>query len=302
MGISSSITRLLMREAKLIPFKGSILQLGRQDIFLNQKIIQLIASWENYKLESLEEDYPLRKSRFYGEMCINDEHFFKMLGFSLIHSLDINNYESPNVLHDMNVLISPESNLINKYDVVFDGGTMEHVFHIPNFLRNVFNLLAVNGRVIHAVPVDLFNHGFYNFSVCLFEDFYKANNFEINSCWILKTPYGNEKPDSRRYFTSANSNSQFIRSLNSNTFDGGTHNLVFVATKLSASTGDVIPVQGYYKDLFSGKSNIDNNGLIEGNSQLKLLYKKLRAIPVISSLSKHLRDSYARSLVKWESI
>lgn len=301
MAISSSTIRLLERESKRKPFKGSVLQLGRQEIWSTEKAMLSIASKEGYDLVTVKGDYPLKKSKFVDFMCMDDVQFFKMLGFSSVHSLDVNDFEGADVLYDMNVPIPSESRHLNKYDVIFDGGTLEHVFHVPQFLKNVFDLLAVNGRIIHCSPVDMFNHGFYNFSPCLFEDFYGANNFEINTCWIVKKPY-NTHFNGSWYYTVANRNSQFIRSLCADTLDKATHGLFFVATKLSTSTGNIIPTQGYYEDIFCQKENYGNNGLVAGNSPLKSAYTKLRSIPVVNSLARYFRDAYARSRVKWESV
>ena len=301
MAISSSTIRLLERESKRSRFKGSLLQLGRQEIWSSKMAMLSIASKEQYDLVAVENQHPLKKSRFVNCMCMDDVQFFKMLGFSSVHSLDVNDFEGADVLYDMNIPIPFESIHFKKYDVIYDGGTLEHVFHVPNFLKNVFDLLAVNGRVIHYSPVDMFNHGFYNFSPCLFEDFYRANGFEINTCWIVKKSY-NKHFNGHCCYTPANRNSQFIRSLCADTLDKATHCLFFVATKLSTSTGNKIPIQGYYEDVFCQKENFGNNGLVAGNSMLKSAYAKVSSVPVVNSLARFCRDLYARSQVKWKSI
>jgi hypothetical protein len=298
MGIPSSQSRLLMRICKQHPFTGAVLQLGRQDVAISDEEMQSIAYEEKFHLKVVKADRIYRESRFNGLQHMDDRFFFRRLGFSTVHSLDISDYEAADILHDLNIPLPSNSNYIGKYDLIFDGGTMEHVFHVPNLLQNVFNLLAVNGRIVHSVPVDLFNHGFYNFSSCFFEDFYLANNFEINACWIMRMPHNGGKHE----ITSVSRESQFIRSLCKGSFKNSMHNLVFVATKLPISTGDKIPTQGYYEKVFSHSSNVDNNGLVDGDSMPKSIYGALKKIPVVSSLAKYLRDRYALSLVKWEKI
>ena len=298
MGIPSSQSRLLMRICKQHAFDGAVLQLGRQDVAISEEEMQSIANEEGFNLQVVKEYRIYRESRFNGLRMMDDRYFFRRLGFSMVHSLDISDYEGADILHDLNLPLSSGSNNIGMYNLIFDGGTMEHVFHVPNLLQNVFKLLAVNGRIVHSVPVDLFNHGFYNFSSCLFEDFYTVNNFEINACWIMRLPHDGGKHE----FTSVSRESQFIRSLCNSSFKKSMHNLVFVATKLPMSTGDKIPTQGYYDKVFSQSNNIDNNGLVDGDSKLKSIYSALRKITVVSSLAKYLRDRYALSLIKWEKI
>jgi hypothetical protein len=43
------------------------------------------------------------------------------------------------------------STLVGQFDVVLDSGTIEHVFHIPDALKNVLSL-AQGGRVICMSP------------------------------------------------------------------------------------------------------------------------------------------------------
>ena len=171
-------------------------------------------------------------------------------------------------------------------------------------MENIFKLLDVNGRVIHSSPVDMFNHGFYNFSSCVFEDYYATNNFEINKSLLIRKSYDTvgKKFNGVVYCTNVSRDSQFIRSLTVDTFDGAVHSLFFAATKLSDSTGNKIPLQGYYEDTFSHKEKTGNSGLISGNSFFKSIYAKLKLVPFINFFAGFIRNTYARSLIKWEKI
>ena len=57
-----------------------------------------------------------------------------------------------------------------QFDVVYDGGTLEHVFNFPVALRNAMELLRPGGRLftIHTCANNLCGHGFYQFSRELF--------------------------------------------------------------------------------------------------------------------------------------
>jgi hypothetical protein len=95
------------------------------------------------------------------------EPFFKAIGVGTIDSMDASAYESCSLVHDLNDPIPAEWHA--RYDVVFDGGTIEHVFHFPNAIANAMNLVKVGGVFVTATPSNNYNgHGFYQFSPELF--------------------------------------------------------------------------------------------------------------------------------------
>ena len=112
------------------------------------------------------------------ENYVHQRTLFRLLGFSPnnIHSLDASDYEHPTIVHDLNVTLGDED--ISGYDAIFDGGTLEHVFSIRDAFFNLIRLCNEGGLIIHASPVDLLNHGYFNFTAELFEDVYTANGFE----------------------------------------------------------------------------------------------------------------------------
>jgi len=108
----------------------------------------------------------------------NPESFFHDLGYVVVDSVDINNAEGSNIIHDMNTPILLDDG--QEYDLVFDNGTMEHCFNPCQFILNVHELTTVNGLVIHSNPVHNYvNHGFFTFSPCFYLAFYLLNAYEI---------------------------------------------------------------------------------------------------------------------------
>jgi len=114
------------------------------------------------------------------------EEFFHGCGFVEVNSLDITDEEGADIIHDMNKLV-PDS-LLNNFDFIFDGGTMEHVFDTRMFLCNCVKMLRVGGIVHHGNPLNNWvNHGFYQFSPALYFAFYKANYFSIEQLSFVAT-------------------------------------------------------------------------------------------------------------------
>ena len=268
-----------------------------------EECLEKIAQEENFKLLEAHCEIGYGKSKFSDATTVSSKYFFQRLGFETVDALDSNSFEGANVIHDLNVLLSKDFKNFGDYNFICDGGTIEHVFSMPNALKNIFDLLSVDGRIMHVNPLNMFNHGFYNYSTCFFEDFYSCNNFLINECGVFKKWNNNLRE--RWLYTTSDKNSQFIRSLNPTTFDGATFGIIFIATKLHNSTGDQIPQQGHYLiawDPSSDSAEYNNSGLVHGDSLLKSIYRKLKTIPILNILITSLRNRYANFLVKWEAI
>src|SRR2546426_7280034 len=108
------------------------------------------------------------------------------LGFDEVESVDISDFEGCTHILDLNSSALPSS-LRERYDAVYNGGTLEHVFDIRTALRNVFALMKVGGVVIHAAPANgWLDHGFYQFSPTLLVDYYIANRFEILEAQLVR--------------------------------------------------------------------------------------------------------------------
>jgi SAM-dependent methyltransferase len=77
--------------------------------------------------------------------------------------LDASDYEGATVLHDLTRPLPPE--LMQRFDAVIDGGTLEHIFDVPAALRSYMGMLRVGGSLFLSAPANnLCGHGFYQFS------------------------------------------------------------------------------------------------------------------------------------------
>lgn len=95
------------------------------------------------------------------------EPVFKLLGAEQVDSMDVSDYEGASIVHDLNQPI--DSAWSNRYTVVFDGGTLEHVFNFPQALANAMQMVAVGGHFIaDTMGENHSGHGFYQFSPELF--------------------------------------------------------------------------------------------------------------------------------------
>ncbi|MBI3571691.1 MAG: hypothetical protein HY082_11430 [Gammaproteobacteria bacterium] len=65
------------------------------------------------------------------------------------------------------------------FDLVLDGGTLEHCFNIGRAFMNVAQAVREGGFILHSNPMSCFNHGFWNLSATTYHDFYTQNGFEV---------------------------------------------------------------------------------------------------------------------------
>ncbi|MEM6794405.1 MAG: class I SAM-dependent methyltransferase [Acidobacteriota bacterium] len=250
MGITRGSTRLLLEEGRRRAFEGSVLQLGKMFVFLTEDELKTWAKAHGFPLNATE--FQLSHDPVLAAHgCIDDRTFFSRLGFGEVLSLDAAPWEGADVIADLNKPVPEE--LHGRFDLVFEGGTLQSVFHLPNALSNIHRLLKPGGRIVHAMTpshnqVDL---GFFMFSPTYFHDFYTANGWKLEtmllcehlSYWVegkLETgPW-----DIYQYETGCLDHLSYGR------YGSRQLTLFVVATKTDETTVDRVPQQGYYEALW----------------------------------------------------
>ena len=152
--------------------KGKILSLGYQDILATREEIEKLFGIRVEKTTS----HGPRHSVSHG--LPETEEFFSRLGCE--HTcVDIVKARGTEVICDLN--LPPVSPALSpyQYDLVIDGGTLEHCFNVGQAFLTVANTVKVGGRILHGNPITMINHGFYNFSPTLYHDLYTQNGWEI---------------------------------------------------------------------------------------------------------------------------
>lgn len=155
MGLNAAHTKwmLLMKKKNKVDF-SNIATLGRQTLYIKKddKNLSQFFDIEN----ALQED---GYSEQYWSILAGKE--------SKVDSFDISEFEQATVIHDMNDPL-PEI-YQNKYGVVVDGGTLEHVFTYTTALHNAMSMVSGGGYFIIMTPSNnQCGHGFYQFSPELF--------------------------------------------------------------------------------------------------------------------------------------
>jgi hypothetical protein len=107
---------------------------------------------------------------------ISDEFFYRFIGLDEVYSVDHITFADADFAFDLNQPGLVRA--VGTFDFVFDSGTMERVFHTPNLLQNLHEVLNVDGVVIHQSPTNnCLDRGFYQYSPAFFADYYGANGY-----------------------------------------------------------------------------------------------------------------------------
>lgn len=265
MGINRNSLKLLLHSKRFVDFKNT-LTIGKQSLFLNKK-----------ELESLLPNRVLNESSL-----VLSDYLFKSFGAETIDSLDVSDYEGATILQDMNKPI-PE-NLKNKFSVVFDGGSLEHIFNIPVALKNCMDLLKTGGHFIGITPTNNFvGHGFYQFSPELFYSvFCEKYGFKmLKMYFFIDGKYTN-------FYEVANPQKVHDRVILANSYPSY---LFILAEKVSADNGiELCAQQSDYQNItWNTKGDTDKKNRLRYLNRKFIQFRSLMAIfhPLGTSNRKH---------------
>lgn len=175
MSIPDTLGTLLIETVKGHQLGGAFLMLGRQG-FVGSRRGQSAKDFEraiNTHLPGLTEDDLRNPDNAYSET------FFAKLGFDSVDSLDFSDFEDASVINDLTQPVGED--LTSRFDVIYDGGTCEHVFELPTAYRNIDRMLRPGGVLIgHSPCNNWINHGFYQITPEMVYGFWqKAMGYEV---------------------------------------------------------------------------------------------------------------------------
>ena len=181
MGLDINAVRFLIDARKRGADFGDVLTLGRQDLNVYPaKMVHMLES-HGFPATAFKGD----AKALYSEPC------FLSLGAKKVSSMDFSDFEGANFVQDLNKPVGAD--LKERFDLVYDGGTLEHVFNFPVALQNCMEMVKPGGHLfIHTGTNGYCGHGFYQFSP---ELFYRAlspeNGFEVARMVLHRVgPYG----------------------------------------------------------------------------------------------------------------
>lgn len=178
MGIEVQSVRLMLLAREMGVDFTDTLTIGRQRMMVTEK--QVAAGFGDFG-----EALPPEAIRAVAGV---DDPFsdalFHRLGAGTVTALDYSDYEGATLIQDLNKPLDPATT--RRFSVVFDGGTIEHVFNAPTALATLMQLPKVGGHLILALPANNeMGHGFYQFSPeFFFRTLTRENGYAIEGLFL----------------------------------------------------------------------------------------------------------------------
>lgn len=178
MAIPDTLAARLIETVKQHDLSGSFLMLGRQRWIGTRR-----GASAKLLERALQTHLPdLTPGDLVPEGVTYAEPFLEKLGFDHVDSMDLSDFEQASIIQDLSAPLEPS--LKERFDVIYDGGTCEHIFDLPTAYRNIHAMLRPGGVLIGHSPCNNWvNHSFYQINPEMVYGFWEATlGYEVLHC------------------------------------------------------------------------------------------------------------------------
>lgn len=254
--INKTLAKMFINEHNARPITR-VLCLGRQTIALDYNEAVLFMNGQKRIDVPVIYDTETSAYRKLGKSFLSDKTFFGMLGIEVV-SLDLNDYEGADIIHNLNYPIP--SGLVGQFDYIIDGGTLDHLFNIMTAFENIVNLLSPGGRIFQwNAAANYAGTAYVSFGPDLFYDFYTQNGFACTVYLAENKKFTDDKWHVYKYHGGRYSNLCSRKE----------QVLIVMAEKSAGASFDKIPTQWCYN-----KPTIKS--LVKPESLRSLFFKRLK--------------------------
>ena len=178
--IRSNAAFYLEARARGVDFSRTV-TLGRQRLYLTPADLTALSARYRPDLRDRLDDLK------YGEPA--DDFLKRFLGVRDLQALDHSAYEGAAITHDLNAPLP--AHLRERFDIVIDSGTLEHVFNLPTAIATCMQLVTRGGTLFASSPANnMCGHGFYQLSPEFFFRLFKnANGFSLARLVLVTHPF-----------------------------------------------------------------------------------------------------------------
>jgi hypothetical protein len=182
MGIDIETARFLARHRRRGMKMGKVLTIGRQNLLTGRNELAGLCREYNIDSGSVAALWEGGVHKPYAD------DFLRALGADSVEAMDASDYEQAGLVHDLNKPVPQEWK--EQFDLLVEGGSLEHVFNFPVAMGNCLELVKVGGSIVWVTPANNFlGHGFYQFSPELaYRVFSEANGYRVDE--MVAVEYG----------------------------------------------------------------------------------------------------------------
>lgn len=172
MGLTAATLKMI---SGVLPGKR-VLSLGYPDLAMSAQDVQDILGVTPTKFSDIGAgrwhgiDHPLPETT----------HVFNLIGSSF-DCVDVSPSRGVERQADLNYPCE-----LGEYDFVLDCGTTEHCFNVGQALLNAAHAVEPSGAIFHCFPMCAMNHGFWNASPTVFNDFYSQNGWSVQMAGFVQ--------------------------------------------------------------------------------------------------------------------
>jgi hypothetical protein len=179
MSFNSLMTLLTTAAVGGLEARPTVIELGNQRFRPSTRVLETVA-------ERLEGRDGIDHAALRDLLALSKERrlertatFYEALGFSRYVAIDVNE-RFGSLRMDLNKDLAAAYDYTERFSLVTNNGTGEHVFNQYMVFKNVHELCERGGLMLHCVPfINWVNHGFYSFHPNLYVDVAAANGYEI---------------------------------------------------------------------------------------------------------------------------
>jgi len=179
MGVSISVVQNTLELYNLGYLKDSksIFELGSQDLHIKKKDLKQL--FDDAGLDSnVVDEYPNLDNWPDGPPRCSARYFYESLGIKEYQCMDTNG-DYGSIVHDLNKPFEDKSKF-NKFDIVTDHGTTEHVFNIAECYKTMHNLTKPGGYIIvNQAVFNSVNHAYFLFDDSFIDGIAAANRYKV---------------------------------------------------------------------------------------------------------------------------
>ncbi|HVZ63791.1 MAG TPA: hypothetical protein VG936_04320 [Lacunisphaera sp.] len=178
MGLRVNEFRRLLVHLDETGIPDSAITIGRMDIFLNANSIENICKHHGLPI-------PPKDGHLYSSKRAFLDNFLRDINVRRVDMVDYSDFEGANIIHNLSIPMGP---IANSYQLVYESGTLEHIFDFPTALENVLRLCAIGGYVVLNMPCNnQAGHGFFQFSPELFFSIFRESSlFSLESVEVYE--------------------------------------------------------------------------------------------------------------------